>query len=504
MSNKNLFKEAIADAKAVREAALANAKAALEEALTPKLQSMLAAKLNEMESYEEEELEETKESDKKEKMEEVDISSDGYSKDDQWHTKAHERSQAGAIGEGEELEEDFDLSEILAELNEAEEKEEEEEETEETEEEEKEEEVEVKDMTIEDLKDLIKDIVSQEMGDEAPEMGAEEPMEMGGEEEMPAGGDEEEINLDELLAELDAMDDDEKTKQVNELFGFGKKKPEASPKSDSKPECPPGQAKWRDGRCYPVEQAGFNDLGDIPRLENGVILIPNEVWSMEEGKKPLSKKEKEEKKEMKEAIDPEILNSIGGVAALFGSAFGIVKLMLSSAKKEIAAKFKEKGEPVPSDKELEKLAAVALKGGLDKATGGASFSQSTTGKGGGLGQNVDEELSEAIQTINTLRSELNEVNLLNAKLLYVNKIFKAKNLTESQKVKVIASFDKATNVKEAKVVFESLQSALTAAPKKQIKESLGFASKAAGVAPNKTIVESNDVISRMQKLANIK
>jgi len=53
MSNKNLFKEAIADAKAVREAALANAKAALEEALTPKLQSMLAAKLNEME-YEEE------------------------------------------------------------------------------------------------------------------------------------------------------------------------------------------------------------------------------------------------------------------------------------------------------------------------------------------------------------------------------------------------------------------------------------------------------------------
>ena len=53
MSNKDLFKEAIADAKAVREAALANAKAALEEALTPKLQSMLAAKLNEMEELEE-------------------------------------------------------------------------------------------------------------------------------------------------------------------------------------------------------------------------------------------------------------------------------------------------------------------------------------------------------------------------------------------------------------------------------------------------------------------
>jgi hypothetical protein len=223
---------------------------------------------------------------------------------------------------------------------------------------------------------------------------------------------------------------------------------------------------------------------------------------MDEAKKKETKKEKEEKKSMKEAIDPELLGAIGGVAGLFSVAGGIAKLMLNSAKKEIADKFKKAGKPVPSDKELSKLAAAGLKGSLDQATGGASLSQSTTGKGSGLG--VQEELEEAISTINTLRSELNEVNLLNAKLLYVNKIFKAKNLTESQKVKVIASFDKATNVKEAKVVFESLQTALTTAPKKQIKESLGFASKAAGVAPNKTIVESNDVISRMQKLANIK
>jgi hypothetical protein len=114
------------------------------------------------------------------------------------------------------------------------------------------------------------------------------------------------------------------------------------------------------------------------------------------------------------------------------------------------------------------------------------------------------EMKEAIATINHLRSELNEVNLLNAKLLYVNKIFKAKNLSESQKLQVIASFDKATTAKEAKVVFESLNNTLTVAPaKKAIKESLGFASKAAGVAPNKVIVESNDVITRMQKLANI-
>jgi hypothetical protein len=117
-----------------------------------------------------------------------------------------------------------------------------------------------------------------------------------------------------------------------------------------------------------------------------------------------------------------------------------------------------------------------------------------------------EEMKEAIETINTLRAELNEVNLLNAKLLYVNKIFKAKNLTESQKVKVIASFDNATTPKEAKVVYESLSAALTSkgTTKQTIKENLGFASKATGVAPKQTIVESNDIIARMQKLANIK
>jgi len=440
MSNKNLFKEAIADAKAVREAALANAKAALEEALTPKLQSMLAAKLNEME-YEEEELEETKESDKKEKMEEVDISSNGHSSDDIWHTRAHAASQADAIGEGkeeEDLEEDFDLSEILAELNEAEEEEKEEEETEETEEE-GEEEVEVKDMTIEDLKDLIKDIVSQEMGDETPEMGAEEPVDMGGEEMAADAGAEDEIDLEELLAELDSLDE------------------------------------------YAEEQPSRDMDGDGD-------VDANDVKMMKEAAKKKKEKEKEEKKEkMNENLEEGLKDFFLKVADNLKKGLGLYCV------EEYNANIKA-GKSTLEAQALYDKCLQGEKGGFQ----GKSVTSTTTG----IAEN--EELEEAISTINTLRNELNEVNLLNAKLLYVNKIFKAKNLTESQKVKVIASFDKATNVKEAKVVFESLQSALTAAPKKAIKESLGFASKAAGIAPNKTIVESNDVIARMQKLANIK
>ena len=116
-----------------------------------------------------------------------------------------------------------------------------------------------------------------------------------------------------------------------------------------------------------------------------------------------------------------------------------------------------------------------------------------------------DELKEAMSTISQLRSELNEVNLLNAKLLYVNKLFKSKNLTEAQKVKVINAFDRAETVKETKNIFETLQESLTAtqAKKNPIKESLSFASKPAGVADRKPIVENNDFVARMQKLAGI-
>jgi hypothetical protein len=118
---------------------------------------------------------------------------------------------------------------------------------------------------------------------------------------------------------------------------------------------------------------------------------------------------------------------------------------------------------------------------------------------------TNEELKEAMSTISKLRSELNEVNLLNAKLLYVNKLFKSKNLTEAQKVKVINAFDRAESVKETKNIFETLQESLTVtqAKKNPIKESLSFASKPAGVADRKPIVENNEFIARMQKLAGI-
>ena len=118
------------------------------------------------------------------------------------------------------------------------------------------------------------------------------------------------------------------------------------------------------------------------------------------------------------------------------------------------------------------------------------------------------ELAEALKTIITLKKELNEVNILNSKLLYTNKIFRSKNLTESQKVKVLSAFDKAATVKEVKLVYETLSEGLVAKTSRStIKESLGMASKPAGVAPkraiNENVVQEDAMVSRFKKLAGI-
>jgi hypothetical protein len=120
-------------------------------------------------------------------------------------------------------------------------------------------------------------------------------------------------------------------------------------------------------------------------------------------------------------------------------------------------------------------------------------------------EKMKKELKEAYDALKHIKSELNEVNLFNAKLLYTNKIFRNKNLSESQKVKVLAAFDKAVSVKEAKLVYETLSEGLKTT-KTPVNESLlrGAASKVSGIAPKKPILEVNDQVNRWQILAGIK
>ena len=116
---------------------------------------------------------------------------------------------------------------------------------------------------------------------------------------------------------------------------------------------------------------------------------------------------------------------------------------------------------------------------------------------------MEAELEEAKATITQLQESFNEINLLNAKLLYMNKIFKAKTLTESQKIQVVKAFDKATSVKEVKNTFEVLNESVNAKKKSQIQESFGYASKPAGVSPQANVIDADPFVSRWQKLAGI-
>ena len=116
------------------------------------------------------------------------------------------------------------------------------------------------------------------------------------------------------------------------------------------------------------------------------------------------------------------------------------------------------------------------------------------------------ELEEAYATINELRGVLQEVNLLNAKLLYTNKLFRNFELSENQKMKVIENFDRAGNTREVKLVFSTLaESFQKPAKKRVVKEHKNVASKAVGTtAPAKEIIsEGNEMAARFKKLAGL-
>ena len=141
------------------------------------------------------------------------------------------------------------------------------------------------------------------------------------------------------------------------------------------------------------------------------------------------------------------------------------------------------------------------------------------------------ELNETKKALRSVKGELNEVNLLNSKLLYVNRIFKANNLEDPQKLRVVETLDKAESIKEAKLIYETIKDSFSISTealekeiqkevknsvkksnsKKHLRENLGMASKATGisrtkkVAPKRAVInESDNMVSRFQKLANIK
>jgi hypothetical protein len=119
------------------------------------------------------------------------------------------------------------------------------------------------------------------------------------------------------------------------------------------------------------------------------------------------------------------------------------------------------------------------------------------------------DLQEAYKTIKSLQKTINEVNLLNAKLLFANKLFRAHNMTNEQKVKVIETLDRTNSVREVKLVYSTLAENFKFSTNKSTKKSIseGIASKVTKstkpAQSKQVIAENTDFSDRFKKLAGI-
>ena len=405
MANSKLLKEAIADAKAVKETALANAKLALEEAFTPRLQSMLTQKLRaeaEMEGDEEQVDEE--------------LSSDGIgSKTDVGYPEtpgatpnltAQTDLSVGVAKDGGKPEQSGTDYEKVADINE---------------EDGMESEPSEKDAEIAELKARLAELEGEAGSEEEnpfaqaegeDEMGMDDmgmDSEMGGD-SMDMEADEEsedDMDLEAIIRELEAQlgDDEEVSEEESE---------EENPYAANE--------NLADG-----SEAG-TDKGETPK-----VVVTNEEADSDE-------------------VD------------------------LEEILREMEADMKGDEEKMDEAEETEK----------------------------------DKEIEEAYNTIKSLQRTINEVNLLNAKLLFANKLFRAHNMTNEQKIKVIETLDRTKSVREVKLVFSTLAenfkyTSINKNAKKTIKDGIDSkVVKSTKPAVARTVIsESTQISDRFKKLAGI-
>ena len=381
MASSKLLKEAIADAKAVRETALANAKLQLEEAFTPRLKSILSQKLRaEAEDMEADDEMHEEEEDKVE--EELSSSNIGGGAQPTLDSAADEDELGAAdvtktSGKPEDELEDYDFAKSI------------------TEEEE------------------------EEMEMEEGEYGEEEMEE--GEEEMDAPS-EDDLDLEAIIRELE-----------DELGAEGEEEMEEGEYGEEE-----------------MEEGEYED--ENPNAEK-IAELRKQIAELEGG-------EDEEASEMEEGEEED----------------GEEELNIESIIKEL--------EDEEAAEEEEKKAVEESK-------------------------SLKNELRQAISVIRTLKSTINEINLLNAKLLYSNKLFRGYNLTNEQKTKVIDSFDRTGTIREVKLVYSTIAESMKMGGSvkkvqsaKRITEGASKAQKSTGV--KKQIISENSAYSdRFKQLAGL-
>ena len=384
----DLLREAIADAKAVRETALENAKIALEEAFTPRLQSMLSKKIaTEMEDAEIEDSE--KEDSEERSMSEMDVEDEERDMEDEERDMPEEREMSQ---DAEEMSHD-----------------------------------------AEEMSHDVEDEIAPEEGEDevAPEEGEDEVAPEEGEEIE----DEDDLDLESVLAELEAdLNEEEEEEKVDE-----------SEKSDKDEE----------------EKVDENDVSsDIGKADNKVNPEANDSSKTGaqgpegEGKDEPAGNELDDHQVVKEEEDKDDVEE---------------DLDLDEVLKALSEEEKEEEEADKVD-ELKK------------------------------------EIKETRDVVKFMRAKLNEVNLLNAKLLFSNKLFRAFGLNNNQKMKVVENFDRTKNLREVKLVYATLAESFKKPSRLSESVSKGSSSKpvrSTKPAKAQVLSEGNELKARFKKLANI-
>ena len=416
MANSKLLKEAIADAKAVKETALANAKLALEEAFTPRLQSILSQKMR-------------AEAEMEDDAEQVDeeLSSDGIgSKSDAGYPETPGANPS------------YDA---------------------------------ITDLSVGVKKDSGKP--------EAAGTDYKKVADINEEDEYDFGGEEEDPNAEEI-AELKA--------RLAELEGEGGSE-EENPFAQTEADDEMGMDDMgMDSEEDPMEgEYGMDseeDSEDAMDLESIIRELEAQLGDEEGSEEEMFEGEEEEDEYKNENLAD---GSEAGTDK--GETPKVVvtneeedvdddKIDLEEILREMEADMTDDKKKVDEEEDKEELKA---------------------------------DLNEAYKTIKSLQRTINEVNLLNAKLLFANKLFRAHNMTNEQKVKVIETLDRTKSVREVKLVFSTLAENFkyTSSSNKLTKKSIseGIASKAVkSTKPSQAkavITESVNFANRFKKLAGI-
>jgi hypothetical protein len=411
MANSKLLKEAIADAKAVKETALANAKIALEEAFTPRLQSILSQKMR---------AEAEAQDDEAEKVDE-ELSSTGIgSKVDAGYaetpgaTPSYDAMTDLSVGvkkdsgkpeqAGTDYKKVADISEeenLYGDDKMA---------------------GDDKDAEIAELKARLAELEGEDSEEENPFAKAEGEDEMG----MDDMGMDSEMGDDSM--DMDDMGSDEESEDDMDLEAIIREL-EAQLGDDDQEEVPGEEEESMYENLADGSEAG-TDKGETPK-----VVVTNEA-----------------EEDDKDVVD------------------------LEEILREMEADMKDDKEKVDEAEEAEEK---------------------------------EKELNEAYKVIKSLQKTINEVNLLNAKLLFANKLFRAHNMTNEQKVKVIETLDRTNSVREVKLVYSTLAENFKYSSNKSTKKSIseGIASKVTKstkpAQAKQVIAENTNFSDRFKKLAGI-